>query len=1245
MAEHKPQQAPTRAVQRNDDSAARQADRAAAAPALLQRGGLLPMDSRLAGRGNGPVRAALLQQIQRTQGNRAAQRWLQRMTAADSPVSINRAVSQPLRPPGNRPQGSNAVQRKWIIQRKPAQDGGGACALAPTNAAADPKFQAVTTRVKTTATGEKAHLPAKTKAAEAQAAAQSPPNEVPSRAEARQTDKMAAQKPGRFDRDGFMTALLGKINSAAPKTLEDAQNFKGSGKLGALKGDMTGQVGTNKRQAQGPVADEVKKAPDTGGITPKTVTPLPAATAGPAPAVPQGADAAPKEKGDCEVRGPLDVNSKALDSQMTDSHVTAEQLQKSNEGTFTGALDSKKKAQTDAQTAPPTYRQGEKGILNQAQSDAQKAAGTGITGMHNVRGHALGGVGGKQGTAKQKDEAARAKVAGDIQGIYGKTKTDVEARLTKLDTDVNSTFDAGVTGAMQHFENTMKTRFDAYYDDRYSTPLIGQAKWLKDKLMGPPAAVNAFYEEGKRGFETEMRGVLNRVADVVEKGMNEALARIETGKKQIQDYVKGLDPALQKVGIEAAAGIQDQFAELENGVNEKQNQLIESLADKYKSSLDTLNTRIDAMKEANKGLYDRAKDAITGVIKTIMELKDMLMGVLSRAAGAIEAIIADPIKFLGNLVAAVKQGLGRFMSNIGAHLQQGLMGWLFGALGNAGIEMPASFDLKGILSLVMQVVGLTYANIRGRAVKAVGEPNVRNMEKSVDIFKVLASEGPAGLWKFIQDKIGDLKDTVIEGIKNFVIERIVVAGITWLVSLFNPASAFIKACKAIYDVIMFFIERGSQIMTLVNAVIGSVSAIASGNLGGAAAAIENALSAALPVAISFLASLLGLGGISEKIKAIIGKVRAPVEKAVDWVIGKAVAGLKKVGGLVPGKGKGKGTDPSKDAAKGTAPGRPPADPKQAGTPQPNAAQPGADARTPAQKKADLEAGLADANKLLQNDTLDDTQIKKLLPAIKAKYHMTALELVVDRTNKDEGEETAHVHGEVNPVNNGPPVTRTNLNEYQPLNMVSVKKGRGANAVVVVQYQTKHGSNFEVTVGKDQMVQSIKGTHLRLKHQTGVKPRQKTEDPATHAENMDLNRSHMIADEFGGSGYASSLNLLSTSAHYNQKIMREQERAIKRTIVSANADEFDLEVGVTWGAFNSKVVRDLILKNPELQRKFRSHPEKLGPKLDAYLKSCSDLTGEKLDRVMDTRYAWSVSASGKQTKFPQASIGADIWMGT
>ena len=82
------------------------------------------------------------------------------------------------------------------------------------------------------------------------------------------------------------------------------------------------------------------------------------------------------------------------------------------------------------------------------------------------------------------------------------------------------------------------------------------------------------------------------------------------------------------------------------------------------------------------------------------------------------------------------------------------------------------------------------------------------MEQTVDVFKTLVTEGAAGLWEWIKDKLGDLKDMVLGAIKDFVIEKVIKAGITWLISLLNPAAAFIKACKAIYDIVMFIVERG-----------------------------------------------------------------------------------------------------------------------------------------------------------------------------------------------------------------------------------------------------------------------------------------------------------------------------------------------------------------------------------------------------------------------------------------------------
>jgi hypothetical protein len=130
--------------------------------------------------------------------------------------------------------------------------------------------------------------------------------------------------------------------------------------------------------------------------------------------------------------------------------------------------------------------------------------------------------------------------------------------------------------------------------------------------------------------------------------------------------------------------------------------------------------------------------------------------------------------------------------------------------------------------------------------------------------------------------------------------EVIKAGVVWLIGLLNPASAFIKACKAIYDIVMFFVDRGRQIIELVNAILDSLAAIAAGNLAKMAAGVEGALAKMVPVVIGFLASLLGLGNISEKVKEIIEKIQAPVNQAIDWLIGKAVALAKAAGQAVAG---------------------------------------------------------------------------------------------------------------------------------------------------------------------------------------------------------------------------------------------------------------------------------------------------------------------------------------------------------
>ena len=65
---------------------------------------------------------------------------------------------------------------------------------------------------------------------------------------------MDQQQPKPFDRAAFKAALLKKIADTAPKTLEQADDFKKDKKLDAVKSDLTAKVSQEKQQSQGDLA-------------------------------------------------------------------------------------------------------------------------------------------------------------------------------------------------------------------------------------------------------------------------------------------------------------------------------------------------------------------------------------------------------------------------------------------------------------------------------------------------------------------------------------------------------------------------------------------------------------------------------------------------------------------------------------------------------------------------------------------------------------------------------------------------------------------------------------------------------------------------------------------------------------------------------------------------------------------------------------------------------------------------------
>ncbi|MEU0393571.1 hypothetical protein ABZ208_12470 [Streptomyces sp. NPDC006208] len=791
----------------------------------------------------------------------------------------------------------NAAVARLVAKPQPAPvqrlDSGSALPVAPTGLTpeTDPRFQKVAGDIRAKKNALAAHPSASSQVKAAQDAAKPPGDDKEAQAKAAQAGEMGAAKPGTFNKEAFIAAVSAAIAAKAPKTLDEADTFTRSGKTDEIKSQVSGQVKAGKEGSAKDITEKTAKAPDESKAVEKPVTPLPGqpTPSTPAPPDPKAAAVAkaPPEQTD------LSTGPKETDAMMAEAKVTPEQLAHSNEPQFKEALDAKKATDAHAATAPDQFRAAERVRVAAEQGGAAAAGPAGIQAMTTAKAGAAQQVAAGQGTAQSKEEQERARVAAEIRGIFDTSKKEVEGILGALDTEVETAFDNGQKAAKAAFDADHQTKMKAWKDERYSG-ITGAARWLADAVLDPPPRANQIFAEARLVYEREMRAVISNIADLIGKRLADASNAIARGKQKIADKVAEQPKNLRQFAQQAANDIGGEFEQLESSVSEKSQSLVQDLADKYVSARNDLDEEIKKLQEENKGLLSKAKDAIAETAATVLKLKDMLLGVLARAAGAIDKIISNPIGFLGNLLNAVKAGVTGFAARIGEHLKNGLKQWLFGQLSAGGIEIPETFDAKGIIKLILSILGLTWSNIRARIVARIGERAMGALETGFEMVKVLVTEGVGGLWKWIVEKLSDLKDTVIGAIKDFVTEKIVTAGITWIVSMLNPASAFVRACKAIYDVVMFFVNRAAQIKSFVDSVLDSVEGIARGGGGGVPALIEQSLAKAVPVVLDFLASLLGLGGISAKIKEILQKVQAPVMKAVDWVIDKIVSAGKRI---------------------------------------------------------------------------------------------------------------------------------------------------------------------------------------------------------------------------------------------------------------------------------------------------------------------------------------------------------------
>ncbi|SIT01908.1 Phage-related protein [Roseivivax lentus] len=498
-------------------------------------------------------------------------------------------------------------------------------------------------------------------------------------------------------------------------------------------------------------------------------------------------------------------------------------------------------------------------------------------------------------------ELDRVEAEGKIEDKVTETETEVATSFDDAETRADDELAEGNRKADEERRKSEDKAEDQSWWDRATD-------WVAEQFDKLTSLINDIFD-----------AVRSAVKDIIDAVKEAALTLIDAAANAIKSAIETFGEALKSA---VNALLAEHFPEVAEALNnaidgavELAQAAVDVVAEGLKAGianlLDALAAGIDAILAAYQAAVNAAlaiaRAALTGdwaaLAKLVLEPILYALGIqpaafyeiIARVEESLDLIIDDPLGFLSNLVDSVTGGIGRFADNFLTHLQAGIISWLTGALGG-GITMPERWDLWGLLDLARQILGLTVDMMRRVAVRILGEAAVEKIEFFISYATELITGGWSALWEKIQEDLGRLKDTVLDQIKTFLVERIVMAAITWLVSLFNPVGALIKLVLTIWNFVMFLKDQLARIFAVAETIINTMWEIATGVLDPAMQGVERVLARLLPVAIDLLARLLGLGNVAGRVQRIIADVRQAIEDAIVSLIQRVVARFTGRGG-------------------------------------------------------------------------------------------------------------------------------------------------------------------------------------------------------------------------------------------------------------------------------------------------------------------------------------------------------------
>ncbi len=606
------------------------------------------------------------------------------------------------------------------------------------------------------------------------------------------------------------------------------------------------------------------------------------------------------------------ANAQRISDAGMDTEV-AQQIQDPDNPVVAGR-DAQSGLEEVAERAPAEVLLEQEGLLQQASASMAERQALAVQALANARLGAANDTTGQQTEMVGSEEDMRVQASARAEVIFRQAQTSVKELLTPLTDDAMGKWDAGVTLLSTKFEQKLKRVAD-WIDDRHSGGL-GAVVGVWDAVTGLPGWVTEEYDEAEKEFGDGVCDLIRKISIDVNLVVTAAESLIDTARTSINNVFSELPTELQDWATQQQDGFTRQLDGLEQEASDTRQNFNKEITRSASEAVDEVRVRVETLREEAGGLIgmivsavndfidDPVKFIIEGLLKLVGIPPPSFWALINRIEQVVSDIADDPLNFANNMAAALGQGFQKFFDHFVDHVMAGFFEWLFSGLGAVGVNIPSDTSLKSIVTLFLELMGITWPRIRELLARHIGEENVELIEKAYELVSSLIEQGPEGIFEMIKEQLDpqNVLNMVIDAAIDFMITALISAVTPRVIAMFNPAGAIVQAVEVIFRILKWVFDNAARIFSLIETVVNGAADLIAGNIGAMATAVEESLSRLIPPVIDFLAGFLGMGDLPDKIADTIRGfqewVMSILERVVAWLAerGKALLASLGIGG-------------------------------------------------------------------------------------------------------------------------------------------------------------------------------------------------------------------------------------------------------------------------------------------------------------------------------------------------------------